>query len=116
MERRGSGLKKIMLETQKLPGYHEEDRPVFESSNSYFRVILKNVNYVTPQVTPQVNDITEQQKKILEFCEISRSRKEIMEYCNLTDRKNFTKRILQPLLERQLLKMTIPNKPKSLMD
>ena len=45
MERRGSGLRKIVSETEKLPGYTEELRPEFHSSGTDFRVVLKNVNY-----------------------------------------------------------------------
>lgn len=45
MERRGSGLRKILMETAKLPGYTEEMKPGFFSTPSDFRVVLKNVNY-----------------------------------------------------------------------
>jgi len=45
MERRGSGLKKIVSETQKLPGYTDAIRPVFTSTSSSFRVTIWNVNY-----------------------------------------------------------------------
>ena len=62
MERRGSGLKKILNETAKLPGYSEQLKPEFYSTPTDFRVVLKNVNYdllTTPQdnqqVTPQDN-------------------------------------------------------------
>ena len=44
MERRGSGLKKIINETKNLPGYKEELKPKFHSDTS-FRVIIYNVNY-----------------------------------------------------------------------
>ncbi len=45
MERRGSGLRDIVGETAKLPGYSEGMKPEFISTNSSFRVIIKNVNY-----------------------------------------------------------------------
>lgn len=45
MERRGSGLRDIVAESAKLPGYSEEMKPQFVSTNSSFRVIIKNVNY-----------------------------------------------------------------------
>ena len=44
MERRGSGLKKIVDETENLPGYTDELKPRFRSDTS-FRVIIFNVNY-----------------------------------------------------------------------
>lgn len=61
MERRGSGIKKILEETSMLPGYDESKKPTFRSSPNFFTVVLKNMNYnaenataeqVTPQVTP----------------------------------------------------------------
>ncbi len=49
MERRGSGLRKIVSETEKLPGYTEAYKPEFSSTATDFRVILKNVNYYLSQ-------------------------------------------------------------------
>lgn len=76
MERRGSGLRKIVSETEKLPGYTEAYKPEFSSTATDFRVILKNVNYnlegnshqVTHQVTHQVNKLTMVSEQILAFC------------------------------------------------
>jgi len=45
MDRRGSGLRKIVNETKKLHGYSDEFLPVFHSTASSFKVVLKNVNY-----------------------------------------------------------------------
>ena len=44
MERRGSGLRKIVNETSKLPGYTDDLKPKFHSDTS-FRVVFYNVNY-----------------------------------------------------------------------
>lgn len=44
MERRGSGLKKILSEIAKLPGYSEQLKLEFYSTPTDFRVVLKNVN------------------------------------------------------------------------
>ena len=49
MERRGSGLNKIIEETQKLPGYCDRLMPTFYSTISSFTVILRNVNYSANQ-------------------------------------------------------------------
>lgn len=46
MERRGSGLQKIVDETAKLPGYTDELKPRFVSTDSTFKVVLMNVNYM----------------------------------------------------------------------
>ncbi|MDR3119838.1 MAG: putative DNA binding domain-containing protein [Clostridiales bacterium] len=56
MERRGSGLNKIVEETQKLPGYDERFMPAFYSTISSFTVILKNVNYSESQTENRVSD------------------------------------------------------------
>lgn len=120
MERRGSGLKKILLETQKLPGYTEKMRPIFNSSNQYFNVIIKNVNFtpqvtpqVTPQATPQVFEKNKYQDIILEFCRTPQSKKDILQHCGLKDLQYFRKAILNPLIRQNLLLMTIPDKPRS---
>jgi predicted HTH transcriptional regulator len=44
MERRGSGLKKILNETKNLPGFRDDLTPQFYSDTS-FRVTIYNVNY-----------------------------------------------------------------------
>ena len=49
--------------------------------------------------------------KILEFCHKPRSKKEIMEYCGYKNSKKFTKNYLRPLLDNNMLQMTIPDKP-----
>ncbi|MDR1111310.1 MAG: putative DNA binding domain-containing protein [Deltaproteobacteria bacterium] len=56
MERRGSGLRKIIAETRKLPGYSDSFLPVFFSSASSFTVALKNVNYIGKQTVAQDAD------------------------------------------------------------
>ena len=51
MERRGSGLKKIVEETEKLHGYSDEFIPQFYSTHSSFKVVLKDLNYGFRQVS-----------------------------------------------------------------
>ena len=120
MERRGSGLRKIISETEKLPGYTEAYMPEFSSTATDFRVILKNVNYHqgqsivdTPQVTTQVKTQVAIYDKILAFCATPHSKIEITEHCGYKNTKNFTQKYLRPLLDSGILKMTIPDKPNS---
>lgn len=125
MERRGSGLMKIISETTKLPGYTEELRPEFFSTPSDFRVVMKNVNYVlngstmqdTMQDTTQdaSHDFTidERIRILLAFCRTPRTRQEIQEHIGITNRDHFRKAYLLPLLEGKQLQMTIPDKPNS---
>ena len=50
MERRGSGLRKIIEAYQTEENYKEELKPQFKSTESHFRIILKNLNYDTQSI------------------------------------------------------------------
>lgn len=54
MERRGSGLRKIIEAYEAEENYKEELKPKFKSTESSFTTILKNLNYVTQNVTQNV--------------------------------------------------------------
>ncbi len=73
-------------------------------------IILETLN--TPQVTPQAIPQDEREKKIIEFCQVPRSRKEISEYIGIKDRK-YLKEILNRMIKRNFLQMTLPDKPTS---
>ena len=73
MERRGSGLTKIVEETEILNGYSHEFKPQFYSTHSNFKVVLKNLNYgfLQSDVGDNVGDnvgitLSELQMQILE--------------------------------------------------
>lgn len=51
MERRGSGLRKIIEAYKAEENYREELKPEFKSTESSFTTILKNLNYDTQNVT-----------------------------------------------------------------
>ena len=113
MERRGSGLRKIVSETEKLPGYTEAYKPEFTSTATDFRVILKNVNYNLEGDAHQVIELSTVSKQILAFCTPPKSKKELAVFCGFKDLRNFTLKHINPLLESGQLEMTIPDKPKS---
>jgi ATP-dependent DNA helicase RecG len=121
MERRGSGLRKMIAESEKLFGYKEGFKPVFHSTRDEFRVTFWNLNYVsvvTPQdtdhVTDQVADQVEiKMEKILLFCSSPKSRKEIMDHLELSHTRSFRELYLNPLLKMGKLSRTIPDKPNS---
>jgi ATP-dependent DNA helicase RecG len=84
--------------------------------------VFKTIIPLTPQDTPQADaqdttqataQVDNQTRRILEFCKIPRIRSEIQEFLNLKHRENFRKNILNPLVNRGLLKLTIPDKPTS---
>ena len=55
MERRGSGLKKILSDYYNAVNYSEDKNVEFKSTNKDFWVILKNLNYVVKDVV-KIND------------------------------------------------------------
>lgn len=116
MERRGSGLKKILSETAKLPGYSKDLKPEFFSTPSDFRVVLKNINYNSGHSTQdntQDNTQVSTQDKILAFCIEPHTKAEIAKYCGFKSIKSLSQHHLAPLLESGQLRMTIPDKPNS---
>lgn len=120
MERRGSGLRKILNETAKLPGYTDAMKPVFYSTPTSFTVILKNINYITENQNRQENQQENRQenqqenqqenisKQILEFCAVPRSKREIASHIGLKDLRHLTSRYLKPLIDNGQIQMTIP--------
>jgi ATP-dependent DNA helicase RecG len=121
MERRGSGLTKIISETEKLPGYDSSMKPEFYSTPSDFRVVLKKVNYFSVTATAQVSAhdnalVTahdERMNILVNFCSIPRSREEMQAQIGIEHREYFRKTFLKPLLKAGRLQMTIPDKPNS---
>lgn len=116
MERRGSGLRKIVSETEKLPGYTEELRPEFLSSGTDFRVVLKNVNYNL--VTGEQDGEHDREHdarfdSLVDYCTTERTRDEMMVFQSISSRSYFQRNILKPLIESGRIKMTIPDKPSS---
>ena len=117
MERRGSGLHKIVSETEKLPGYTEAYKPELSSTATDFRVILKNVNYnmCGASVHDAAHDtsVISKQNLLLEFCADPKSRDEMQAYIDVSSRSHFSKYYLKPLLSSGKLEMMFPDKPKS---
>lgn len=101
--------------------------PEYHVSSFMLCATLKNQKWVAAhqqaeqvrgQVAGQVTNSTVQDDKvavILDFCSIPRSRKEIQAYLGLTGKNNFNDNYLKPLLTSGKLKMTIPDKPNSLL-
>lgn len=121
MERRGSGLRKIVSESEKLPGYTEAYKPEFFSTAGDFRVVLKNVNYIMygstihDAIHDAIHDVSvkDKQDRLMEFCTKAKSRDEMQAYIDISSRSHFIKVYLKPLLASGKLKMTLPDKPKS---
>ena len=117
VEQLGSGMERIMSVYDKSIF---EFLPNFLRINFYFDKEVLEYLGQTEQVKP--NKLTEQVKPnkkedkinlILEYCKEPKSVKEIMEYIGLKHRPTFMYDYLNPLLEKDKLQMTIPDKPKS---
>ena len=117
MERRRSGLRKIVSETEKLPGYTAAYKSEFSSPATDFRVILKNVNYnmcgASVHVAAHDTSVISKQNLLLEFCANPKSRDEMQAYIDVSSRSHFSKYYLKPLLSSGKLEMMFPDKPKS---
>ena len=62
MERHGSGLRKIVRETEKPPRYTAAYNPEIFSTATDFRVLLKNINYQLSQKNLVNDQVSEQDK------------------------------------------------------
>lgn len=80
-----------------------------------FKMILPLAQQVTQQDTPQATQQVEKDNitRLLEFCNEPKTREEMQEFLGLKDREHFRSGILKLLLEKGLLKLTIPDKPTS---
>lgn len=68
----------------------------------------------TTQATTQAEDVRDDGiKALLEFCSTPRTRNEMQEFMQLKNREYFRKKILNPLIKGNLLKLTMPDKPTS---
>lgn len=72
---------------------------------------------ITPQVTPQVTNVSVRKKRIenrvLTYCKRPRSLTEILQHLGLKDRKNFMEGYINPMLADGRLSMTDPENPTS---
>ncbi len=107
-ENRFSGIPTIRAEMQ-AAGLPE---PVFESRRGLFRAILYNHRIEERQ--PESVAVPETvEEKILQFCREPRTREELSAFLQVKTNSYIMARYIQPMLERGVLKLTIPEKPKS---
>lgn len=119
----GSGMRKSYKYTMLYSGAE----PVFTEDGDVFRITIplseaatvsagpvekpkKNVIFNGVEIKLTVDEINE----ILLFCNEPRTREELMEKCNISSRSYFRINILKPMVASGLLKLSIPDKPKSI--
>ena len=82
-----------------------------------YRTVIPLTPVAVEKVGPQekTHDATHDKTHdaILAFCVEPLSKAEIAEHCGYKNTKNFTQKYLRPLLDSGMLKMTLPDKPKS---
>jgi len=104
----GSGVRKIF----KYSKVYSDTKPQFIEGD-----IFKTIIYVDPLISIiNDSDVSGEEQRIqmiIEYCKVPRSRREIQDYIGIKDRKDFTKRLLNLLIEKGLLRRTFPDKPTS---
>ncbi|MBP7554309.1 MAG: putative DNA binding domain-containing protein [Spirochaetes bacterium] len=104
----GSGVrnlvKYVQIYSNSLPQLIEED---------IFKIIIPLTQQVTEQATEQATEQDDRTKIILEFCKNEKSTSEIMKFLGLTHREHFRTDVLNPLINKGLLFLSIPDKPSS---
>jgi len=102
-ENRFSGIPTIIYEMEKA----ELPPPVFENKRGVFKVILFNEK--TVQGNGSGGSISE---RLLAFCETPRTRTELEQFTGFSRYYTMSK-ILQPLVDVGQIRLTMPDKPKS---
>lgn len=125
MEKRGSGLKRIMNETKALEGYKDELKPVFKSTTSQFMTTIFSTQYsendqvVTKsglsweQVGTKSGLSRDQVEKMLLMMVKPASAAELRAQMGVVNATKFKKKCLDPLIDLDIIKMTRPEVPNS---
>ncbi len=106
-ENRFSGIPTIRheMEAAGLP------EPKFDSSRGVFRVTLYNEESVPAK--EEVEADGDWEEKLVAFCSKPRTRAEISDWLHVSSISYMMEKYINPLLERDRLKMAIPDKPRS---
>lgn len=77
--------------------------PIFSAVHGEFKVVMKNGLFAETMTVPD---------SLIEFCSVPRTRAEIVSFVGKS-KNHVMSQIVNPLVEDGILKMTIPEKPKS---
>ena len=81
-----------------------------------FKTIIPLIDKLGEHASEHASEHAEIQgatENILEFCKEPKTRLEIQKFLNIKSRSYFSQKVLNPLIKSGLLKLTIPDKPKS---
>ena len=110
-ENRYSGIPTIRAAMQN----HGLPSPQFWDTRGNFKVVLFNreaAQHVAEKNTPDIPNAKDE-KGLAKFCKTPRTRKEIIEYLSIASGQYALRRYLDPLVEAGVIRMTIPEKPRS---
>ena len=105
-ENRYSGIPTIR---QELKNYGLKEPEFIDQRGHFTTVFYKAENSTIPKAEA-VSDI---EAKIVDFCKIPRSRAEIANYLGLGSQSYVITKYVTPLVNKGLIKLTLPNKPRS---
>jgi len=113
VEQVGSGIKRI----REMCRDYGVAEPVIEVSENWVTTTFKRpIEQVTDEVLHQVGTKSapsRHQVEIMTKCVQDQAITSLMEIAGRSDRTKFRNQVLMPLLEEQLLEMTVPDKPTS---
>ena len=122
MERKGSGFGKIIGGYEFQVNYEKSKRPKFRSDRYQFTVVMPNLNYGEYSMSEddylehsdlKINIDLDLYVKLREYMKEPRTRAELQDFCKISSRDYFRKKILNPLVTMQKVRLTIPEKPTS---
>lgn len=129
-KKRGSGLKKICKETQKLMTYRDERKPIFKSTATQFMTIIYSMEYDASkqsgaeetgtkpglsweQVGTKPGLSWDEVERLFVALQQPRSMSELKELYGWTSTTKFKAKYITPLIEDLLVGMSLPEKPTS---
>lgn len=102
----GSGVRN-MFKYSKI--YFGNDPELIEGDVFKLKILL-NENPATGQATGQADKRIE---RLIDYCKTPRTRNEMQEFLGINSRDHFRVNISNPLINKEILCLTIPDKPKS---
>ena len=125
MEKRGSGLKRIINETKALEGYKDELKPVFKSTTSQFMTTIFSTQYSEngqvgtksgqswEEVGGKLGVSWEEVEKLMVALQYPMLLNDLKELYGWNNASKFKQKYINPLIAEGLVDMTVPNKPTS---
>jgi ATP-dependent DNA helicase RecG len=109
IEKMGTGILRINKELEKA----DLPKAEFDVNEHWFTIIFKRKKAISSTSSPDETFLSEQDKKVLGFCLKPKKREEVLSHIGFVNQTNNYKRHIEPLVNKNYLQLTIPDKPKS---